>query len=160
MSDIHPTISDKDREVGMDEDGQWHATQVKRTWSDNLIEPDFAPPLVATDDPTKKRIYIVSTTLRGCVVDMPTIRSFTVRYDRYPFDPLDNGTYWTRVSLRDLDEKDADGHDIWFATLTGKLELWPVGGSYSTSWGIGYRINGGALKINSRVIKAVRQKDE
>lgn len=159
MSDIHPTITDKDREVGMDEDDQWHATQIRDFNGD--IEPDFEPPLVTGDDPTKKRIYIVTTTLRGCVVTMPNVRSFTIRYDRYPFDSADNGTYWTRVSLRDLDEVDSSGHPIWLATIIGKMEIYPAGGSYSTSMGVGYRApSDAALRINSRVVKFVRQLDE
>jgi len=150
MSATHPTITDKDREVGMAEDGLWHPWQVKRF--DGLIEPDFAPPMLPGDELLDFRTYFVNVSVSGLIVTEPDSR-IDVRLDRYPFDPDDNGTAWNYISLT---KRVVSGS--WHGTFGGKIEIWREG-SYSTSMGLGYRVSGGAIKIDSRVVKFLRLRD-
>lgn len=162
MSTLHPTISDKGRDVGMNEDGEWNVWQVKRVGTpgfDGLIEPNVKPPLAPGDDPMKMRTYYVSVAVSGSVIEEPLTR-IDVRLDRYPFDASDNGTAWSYIELT---KRVKDG---WHGTFGGKIEIYPdgyisneTGRPYSWSVGLGYRVVGGALRIDSRIVKFLRLPD-
>lgn len=155
MSDLHPTISDKERDVGMAEDGDWHTWQVRRSW-DGLIEPDFTPPMLPGDELLAVRTYWVAVNVRGLILMLPSIRRLDVRLDRFPLDPADNGTAWDHIDLREFQTGEE-----WFGSFAGKIEF-HRSGTYSTSAGLGYRVpsGDGTLKINSRIVKLLRQRDE
>lgn len=136
------TITDKDRTVGMTENGEWNPFSIKDR--DGKIKWSVKP-----DEPG---VYILQYQLLGRIITKPTTR-LELRIQRYPIDPADGGTAWDYI---DLDKTVKPS--VWFGTRSGKVEILAAG-DYSTSVGIDYRVSGGRIERNQIVLKFIRQED-
>lgn len=163
MSSLHPTISDKDRSVGMNEDGEWHGAKVLTEW-DGVPVLDFVPPLRPEDDPTKMRTYWVDTRVGGKLLALPDTDRPVIefRYDRVPVDDEDNGTALSNA----IDLRLFRVGGLWHANWAGKVEFYPegyvspkTGLPYSWKARLSYNVNGGRLTLDNRVVKLLRQRD-
>lgn len=143
MSNLHPTYSDKDRPVNLVTDAEWNEFYIL---IDGVLTKKATPP---------PGLYILQVQLSGSYALTSTPKSqIEVRADRYPFDKTDNGTAWNKI---DWSKSVVPGR--WFGTIHAKVEV-KASGVYSTGIGVGYRIRGGKVTCDSRVLKFIRQMDE
>jgi len=162
MSTVHPTVTDKDRgpnaigpgeTLGMIEDGEWHWFSIRD------LDGEVKRAIVVPDG-----TYLVEVACGGPIIEVgPT--NIEVNLVRYHFDSAGNidqgevgqkyhdSTAWSEISTSRRVK------DRWFGTFIGKMVVDAASTSTVEAHAVGvdYRVQGGAYKRDSLILKFLRQ---
>lgn len=140
----HVTITDKERPAALIENGAWQFVWIRDR--DGMLKYSVRP--------DESGIYLLQVQLRFEIVKEPD-SIIEARYDRYPWDPDDNGTAYQRIDpRRSVDEGEVS------TTMHGKIEINPPGATYSSSTGLGIRLRGGVVRLINRTFKFIQYEPE